>query len=265
MVGAVEINSRVDAAVNHSHNNGLQFLAVKHLIALLVDKLSLAVHNIVVLENALSDGEVSALYLLLRALDGVGYHLCLNRHILGSFERVHYRGYSFAAEKSHKVILKGEEETACAGVALSARASAELIVYSSGFMALRADYEKTARLANSLSLRLNLLVIFLFQSGIFRSRVEDFLIVGFGKARRLGDKFLGIALSAKLRFGKIFGITAELDIGSAACHIGSYGYGVFFTRLCNDFRLFFVVLGVQNLMLYALPFEQGAEKLGFFD
>ena len=43
----------------------MEILSVKHLLSLLIDYLTLCVHNVVVVKDVLSDVEVSALYLLL--------------------------------------------------------------------------------------------------------------------------------------------------------------------------------------------------------
>ena len=61
--------------VDHIYNVIVNILAVKHLLTLTVDDLTLRVHNIVVVEDILSDVEVSALYLLLRGLDNACEHL----------------------------------------------------------------------------------------------------------------------------------------------------------------------------------------------
>ena len=63
--------------------------------------------------------------------NGIGYHLCFDGHILGSFEGVHNSCYSFTAEKTHEVIIKRKEESACTGVALTACTASELIIDSS--------------------------------------------------------------------------------------------------------------------------------------
>ena len=71
MVGAEAVNGLINAAVNHLQDYLADIVLIEHLIALAVDKLSLTIHNVVILKDALSDGEVPALYLLLRAFDHV--------------------------------------------------------------------------------------------------------------------------------------------------------------------------------------------------
>ena len=57
--------------VYHIYNVIVNILAVKHLLSLRVDDLTLGVHNIVVVEDVLSDVKVPALDLLLRRFDYV--------------------------------------------------------------------------------------------------------------------------------------------------------------------------------------------------
>ena len=68
---AIEIYGLGDALVEHLEYNGLEVLAVEHLVALLVDKLTLAVHDIVEAQDALTHREVARLDALLRALDNI--------------------------------------------------------------------------------------------------------------------------------------------------------------------------------------------------
>jgi hypothetical protein len=63
-------------------------LALEDAAALGVDDLALLVHHLVVLEDVLADLEVLLLDLRLRALDGAGDHLGLDRHVVGQVERV---------------------------------------------------------------------------------------------------------------------------------------------------------------------------------
>ena len=46
---------------------------------------------------------------------------------------------ALAAEQAHQVVLAGDEELGGAGVALTARAAAQLVVDAAGFVALGAD------------------------------------------------------------------------------------------------------------------------------
>ena len=56
-------------------------------------------------------------------------------------ETVYDRSDALAAEQTHKVVVEREEEAGFAGVALTARTSAELVVDTAALMALGADDE----------------------------------------------------------------------------------------------------------------------------
>ena len=58
---------------------------------------------------------------------------------------------------------------------------------------------------------------------------------------------------------------AQDDVGAAAGHVGGDGHHALLPGLGHDLRLFFVLLGVQNLVLDALPFQQLAQVFRFFD
>ena len=63
--------------------------AVEHASAVAVDGVALAVHDVVVLQDVLSHLEVMALDLLLGALNLLGDHLGVDRHVVGHVEHRH--------------------------------------------------------------------------------------------------------------------------------------------------------------------------------
>ena len=58
---------------------------------------------------------------------------------------------------------------------------------------------------------------------------------------------------------------AQLDVGSAAGHVGGDRHAAFLAGLRHDLGLDLVVLGVQDLVFDPLCLEQGAEPLRLFD
>ena len=68
---------------------GISDLSFEQLPAQRVDALALLVHHVVVFQEVFADGEVLSLDLLLRALDGAGHHLVLDRHALFHAEPLH--------------------------------------------------------------------------------------------------------------------------------------------------------------------------------
>ena len=58
---------------------------------------------------------------------------------------------------------------------------------------------------------------------------------------------------------------AQDDVGAPAGHVGGDGHHALLAGLGDDLRLFFVLLGVQHLVLDAFPFQHLAQVFGFFD
>ena len=54
------------------------------------------------------------------------------------------------------------------------------------------------------------------------------------------------------------GHLVQLNIGTTACHVGSNGNIPGFSCMCYDLCLFLMELGVQHLVLDALPLQHTA-------
>src|SRR5699024_3026280 len=122
-------------------------LAVKHLTTLFVNNLTLFVVYLVVIEKILTDTEVVALDLLLRLLDRVGKHLVLDLLVLGNAQRSEDLHQTLGTAETHQVVLQRDAETGFTRTSLTSGTSAQLIVDTSGFMALRTDDLQTAGLS----------------------------------------------------------------------------------------------------------------------
>ena len=75
-----------------------------------VDVLTLLVHDVVVLEQVLADGEVLRFHLLLRALDGAGHHAVLDRHAFFHPQTLHQAGDAVGPEDAHQVVFERQVE-----------------------------------------------------------------------------------------------------------------------------------------------------------
>ena len=111
--------------------------------ALLVDHGALFVHHVVVFEQVFTDAEVVFLYLLLCALNGIGYHRTLDAFAIFKSETVHHFGDALAAEKAHEFVFERNVEHRGPRVALTACTTAQLAVYTAALMALGADDSKS--------------------------------------------------------------------------------------------------------------------------
>src|SRR6266403_2381815 len=224
-------------------------LAVQDLAAHAVDDLALLVHHVVVLEEVLADLEVVVLDALLGGGDGARHELVLDRLALLHAQALHDPLDALAAEDAQQVVLEREVEVRGAGVALTARAAAQLVVDAAGLVTLGADDVQAAEL-------------------------HDFLVLGLGDAPRLhqrrrpllgggGDRI--DALFPENFFGQEVGIAAEEDVGAAAGHVGRDGHGALASGLGHDLGLALVVLRVEDLMADAPLLEELGHGLGLLD
>ena len=72
----------VDHLLHHAVDGAAQVLAVEHLLALLIDDLTLRVHHVVVFQDVFPHLEVAALDGLLGIFNGAGEDLRVDRRIL---------------------------------------------------------------------------------------------------------------------------------------------------------------------------------------
>src|SRR5438477_4742577 len=224
-------------------------LAVQDLAAHAVDDLALLVHHVVVFEEMLADLEVVVLDALLGGGDGARHELVLDRLALLHAQALHDPLDALAAEDAQQVVLEREVEVRGAGIALTARAAAQLVVDAAGFVTLRADDVQAAQL-------------------------HDFLVLGLGDAPRLHERrppLLGgggdriDALLPENFLGQEVGVAAEEDVGAAAGHVGRDGHGALASRLGHDLGLALVVFRVEDLMADAALLEELGHGFGLLD
>ena len=173
--------------------------------------------------------------------------------------------YLLSAEKTHKVVLEGDEETGLAGVALTSGASAELVVDAAGFVALGADDVKTAGGADFLRLGGDFILILLVEVAEKLSCGKNILRAGLEIGGGGGYHLIVVAELSHLRLGEEFGVAAEHNIGASSRHVGGDGDGAGGASLGDDFSLFVVVLRVEHVVGNAALFEHRAQNLGFFN
>ena len=126
---------------------------MQNLFALSVDNLTLLVHNIVILQDVLTNAEVACFNLLLRVLDGLGYEAVLNRLIILHTQLVHNAGNIIATEQTHQIVLQAQEEFGRTRIALTSAAATQLVINTTAFMTLRTDDMQTAKLRHAFAQR----------------------------------------------------------------------------------------------------------------
>ncbi len=111
-------------------------------------------------------------------------------------------------------------------------------------MPLSADDEQAAQRADFFRLGRNLRFIFIKQFAINDARVEHFLRHRHGRTDRKSYDFFVIAIFLHFLTRHEFWVSAEHNVGSAPRHVGRYGNLSQTSRARDDFRFFFVILGV---------------------
>ena len=217
--------------------------ALEDLAPVLVDDAALLVHDVVVLEDALTAEVVLLLDLLLGVLDLLAQHLRLERVLLALVvdraEAVEDPVDPVAGEEADEVVLGGEEEARLAGVALAAGAAAKLVVDPPRLVALGAADEEAAGLADLVAL-------------LLAARRELGISVSSSAPRSSRRPRVTPSLRSSC-LGELLGIAAELDVDAAAGHVGRDRDRAEPARLGDGLALLLRVLGlrVEDLVLDA--------------
>ena len=242
----------------------MHVLAAQHLHALSIHDDTLLVHDVVVLQDVLAGAEVAALDLLLGIFDEAGKNARFEAFVLLHLASFVDRLHPLAAEALHEIVFEGDEEDGDAVVALTAGTAAELVIDTARFVALGADDAKPARFDDLLLFFVRLRLVSLVEVLVSLSHGLRRLIE-FGIRSRKLDGLVLDALFAKALLGKIFGVAAEQNIGTAARHVGRDGDGAKAARLGDDLRLALVVLCVQDVMLDAVAAQKTGNFFRLFD
>src|SRR5277367_2932334 len=110
----------------------------------IVNRLALLVHYIVVFEKVFAGVEVLRFHGLLRVFDAARDKAGFDGDAFGHAEAEHESFHAFAAENAHEVVFEREEKARGAWVALTAGASAKLVVDAAGFVAFGAENVEAA-------------------------------------------------------------------------------------------------------------------------
>ena len=252
VLGAELLHAAVHGVVHDLGDVVGQVLAVQNLVTLGVDDLALLVHDVIVLKDALTHGEVDALDLVLGALDGLGDDLVLDGHVVAHVGGDHHFGdavHLVAAEQAHEVVLERQVELGLARIALTTGAAAQLVVDTTGLMALGADDGQATGGKHALALGL-----------------AGLLGLGVKLLELLGRHVLhGQALVLKALAHQLVGVAAQQDVGTTTGHVSSDGHGAVASGLGNDMSLALVMLSVEDLVRDAALGKGGRQLLGAFD
>ena len=238
-----------------------------------VDVLALLVHDVVVLEQVLADGEVLRLHLLLRPLDGARHHAVLDGDALFHPQTLHQARDAIGPEDAHQVVFERQVEARRTRVALTAGAAAQLVVDAPRFVPLGGDDVQAAQ-PDDLVVILVALRLEVPEDAIpVRARhtveaveveeVDELVVVD--EARLLLRQPLGDFLRERLLARHELGVAAQQDVGAAAGHVGGDGHGLAPAGLRDDLGFLRVVLRVEHDVLHAALLEQAGQPFRLLD
>jgi hypothetical protein len=194
--------------------------------ALIEDNLALIVHHVVELQKVLADVEVARLDLLLRLFERLVDPGMNDRLVLFQSKLLQHAVELVGPEDPHQVVFEREKELGMTRIALAARTTAQLVVDAAAFMALRAEHEKPAGGER-----------FFLQPRNLRA---DFI-----GARRLLPLAVVFNIGDFLADAHI-GVTAELNVGAAARHVGRNRDRARNAGLRDDVGFLFVIACIED-------------------
>ena len=128
-------------------------------------------------------------------------------------------------------------------------------------MTLCTEDIETACFLNGNSLLLYLCIELVIELAVELSCCKYLLVICISEADSLCDDLLGYLALSQLGSCEELGVTAQHDICTTSCHVGSDGNGTVLTCLSNDLSFLCMVLGIEDLVLYALSLEHSGEEL----
>src|SRR6266496_5492884 len=114
-----------------------------------VDRLAMAVHHIIILNNIFARIKIISFNLFLRAFQCAADGSVLNWCIFVNPQPIHKRPNTFALENTHQVVLSADIELCQARIALAATAAAQLIVDTPRLVSFRTNHHQPAQLAHT--------------------------------------------------------------------------------------------------------------------
>ncbi len=217
----------IDRFGAHIDDNVADGIGVHDLAALFVNHLALIVHHIVIFDDLFALIIVARLDLFLGGLDRFRHPFRRRQRLAVLEVRTQHLGEErIGPEYAQQIVVEAEVEARQAGIALTPGTTAQLIVNTPAFVAFGGEDEQAAGVLH-LAAFLGNLVLDLVDGSI---------------ALRTLHHFSQLVINAE------FDITAELDVGAAASHVGGYCDHAGAPRLRDDMRLALMLAGVQNAM-----------------
>ena len=242
----------LDDAISGGAQLDLDVGTFENLATVPIDDVTLTVHDVVILQDVLTHLEVLRLNLLLGTLDLTRHPLGLDRHVLGHLEGDHGAVDDLRLEQAHQLVLQGQVEPGLTRVTLTTGTSTQLVVDTARLVTLGTDDVEAAQFLDLLVLGLRLFLV--PGQGVVPGGLVGLFIL-----HRVEP------LLAKVQLGEEFWVTPQDDVGTTAGHVGRDRHSSLAAGQGDDRRLGLVVLGVQDLVGNAGPFELLREQLRLGD
>ena len=119
--------------------DGLKIRLLHQIPAQAVDDGTLLVHDVVIVQQGLTDFKVMAFHALLGILDGAGNHVVLDGLAFLHPEFLHEPGKAVGTEQAHEIVFERQVEARGARIALTAGTAAQLVVDTAALVAFGAE------------------------------------------------------------------------------------------------------------------------------
>ncbi len=243
-------DASLEFGAQHVQNVFAQVGFGEHAVALGVNAFALGVEHIVIFQQVLAHIKIGAFHAFLRLFHDAAQQAHLDGHILVGEHALPQGFHLLAAEQAHEVVFQREVEARRAGVALTGGAPAQLVVNAAGFVPFRADDVQAAQLAHFFHIfhvNQELLDGFFIDAVLFGGQVlQQGAALGVGQV-------VGVGIAAGQHTVDVpqdfFGqLAAQLDIHTAAGHVGGDGDGPIRARAGDDDGFFIVLARVEHLV-----------------
>ena len=245
------VQTVVQVSAQHGQNVFAQIILQESLITLGVDLLTLGVQHVVIFQCMFADVEVGAFHTFLRLFDHSGKHVVFQRDVfIEHVDALQHPFQTFPAEQTDDLVLKGEEEAGGTGVALTGGTAAQLVIDPAAFVPFGTDDMQTAQCPD---LQHVFIIFNIFPDGFFidavfrRIHLHDGMIAFLnshvvGILPELGKDPVGISKDVFFQF------TAQLDVDTAARHVGGDGDSTEGAGFGDDHTFLVMLTGVEYLV-----------------
>ena len=237
-------NQIADDHLAHFFHHAAHIVRLQHFIAPMVQHFALVVGHIVVFQHLFAHVEVTPFHFALCIFNLTCQDARLNRHATFRCQFIQDSSRTVKRKQTQQWVLKRQVEAAGTWVALTAGTTAQLIVDTAAFVALRTDNVQATRFQNT---------PIVFLPALLQR-------MNFGLFLRVGQLFVRTN-----GFGLVLHVAAQHDIRTTACHIGGNGNHARFTSLRHNQGFALVFFGVQHIVRQPCLIQQARYQFRVFN